>query len=102
MHYRIAIDCHFSISRLKAELPTSIHVVYQAPEGAMDSLWVMDAVKRGAQFIVSRDYDIEHWAHKEGAHSIWVANKKRTTKQVVAIIKNYFKEKEADDAKEKD
>jgi len=94
MRYQVAIDCHFSMRGLRELMPTSVALMYQAPEGEMDSLWVRDAVKRGAKYIVSRDYDIFHEAERHGVQCIWVANKKRKSTAVANFLIKYFKKLE--------
>jgi len=65
------------MSRKKLQAHLKHHVVYQAPQGAMDSHWIHDAwKKKGAEAVVSGDYDIGYWCEDLGMLPIWVPDKK--------------------------
>lgn len=47
-------------------------VVYVAPHGAEDEVWVEEAWTRGAEVIISRDLDIGNIIDKENYDMKWV------------------------------
>jgi len=89
---RIALDCHMSVKKLRPHLKHK--VVYQAPKGVLDSIWIHDAWKKHrAEAIVSGDYDIGYWCEDLGMLPIWVTSWhfKRAPEKLAKFINDEIK-----------
>lgn len=69
--FNVAFDENYSDKFMSSIAREGNNVVYVAPVGAPDEMWIMEAYYRGAEVIYSEDLDIPNFIEQKSLNMEW-------------------------------